>query len=93
MIAGGGNNGEDKTEGVHYKNVFGTYSHGPVLPKNPDFCDEILRSALTRKYGTAELLPEEADQAGATTILAPLPDEFELLAHDSVLEKIRAGKI
>ena len=93
VIAGGGNNGEDKTEGVHYKNVFGTYSHGPVLPKNPDFCDEILRSALTRKYGTAELLPEEADQAGATTILAPLPDEFELLAHDSVLEKIRAGKI
>ena len=27
--------GEDKTEGVLYKNVVGTYLHGPLLPKNP----------------------------------------------------------
>lgn len=33
MIKGFGNNGEDGTEGVRYKNTFGTYSHGPVLPK------------------------------------------------------------
>lgn len=33
MIKGCGNNGEDGTEGVRYKNTFGTYSHGPVLPK------------------------------------------------------------
>ena len=40
------NNGKDKTEGVRYKNVFGTYSHGPVLPKKPEFCDYILFTAL-----------------------------------------------
>ena len=39
---GYGNNGEDGTEGVHFKNVFGSYSHGPLLPKNPAFCDLLL---------------------------------------------------
>ena len=57
VLAGCGNNGEDGTEGVRYNNVFGTYSHGPLLPKNPALCDEILRTALERKYGKAELSP------------------------------------
>ena len=35
VLRGHGNNGEDGTEGVRYKNVYGTYSHGPLLPKNP----------------------------------------------------------
>ena len=59
ILSGFGNNGEDGTEGVHYKNVFGTYSHGPVLPKNPEFCDFLLKTALERKYGQAELMPLE----------------------------------
>ena len=46
ILAGGGNNGEDGGEGVRYHNVFGTYSHGPVLPKNPEFCDFLLKTAL-----------------------------------------------
>lgn len=46
VLRGHGNNGEDGTEGVRYKNVYGTYSHGPLLPKNPALCDEILRGAL-----------------------------------------------
>lgn len=79
VLRGNGNNGEDGTEGVHYKNVFGTYSHGPVLPKNPGLCDWILRSALERKYGTAEL--------------APLEDSFETAAHESVLQKVINGEI
>lgn len=37
VLVGGGNNGEDGYEGVRYQNVFGTYSHGPVLPKTPRF--------------------------------------------------------
>ncbi len=48
---GDGNNGQDKTEGCRVQNVFGTYSHGPVLVKNPLFADELLRLALARKYG------------------------------------------
>lgn len=55
VIKGFGNNAEDKTEGARYKNTFCTYCHGPVLPKNPDFADLLLKKALERKYGSAEL--------------------------------------
>lgn len=59
VIKGYGNNGEDKTEGVRYKNTFGTYSHGPVLPKNSRFADLLISLALENKYGRVEL--EELD--------------------------------
>ena len=52
ILAGYGNNGEDKTEGVRYNNVFGSYSHGPILPKNPEFADVILKTALKEKYSS-----------------------------------------
>lgn len=54
---GAGNNGADGTEGCRYHNVFGTYSHGPILSKNPQLADELIRLALMRKYGAAELAP------------------------------------
>lgn len=65
---GFGNNGEDGTEGARYKNVFATYSHGALLPKNPALCDFILQTTLTHKYG--EAVP-----------LDPLDDGIELAAH------------
>ncbi len=74
VLAGFGNNGEDGTEGARYRNVFGTYSHGPLLPKNPALCDFILLTALQRKYGAAEL--------------SPLDDTAELAAHDEMAERI-----
>ena len=74
VIVGYGNNGEDGTEGARYKNVFGTYSHGPVLPKNPELCDGILTAALARKYGSVTL--------------EPLPDKSEREAHASVLSSL-----
>ena len=74
VLSGFGNNGSDGGEGVRFNNVFGTYSHGPVLPKNPALCDEILRCALSRRYGSIEL--------------SPLPDGFENDAHRAVLEKL-----
>lgn len=55
IIKGFGNNGRDKTEGVRYKNTFCTYSHGPLLPKNPDFADMLITSALQRKHGEISL--------------------------------------
>ena len=55
IIKGYGNNGEDGTEGARYKNVFATYSHGPLLPKNARIADELLEIAYERKYG--EQLP------------------------------------
>lgn len=52
VINGFGNNGDDETEGVIYKNSFGTYLHGPILPKNPEFADHLIRLALEMKYGS-----------------------------------------
>ena len=75
VISGYGNNGEDGTEGVRHLNLFGTYSHGPVLPKNPEFADLLLRTALERKYGSSDML-------------VPLADKAEKAAHDAVLHKV-----
>ena len=55
VMYGFGNNGKDQKEGVLYKNVVGTYLHGPLLPKNPHVCDYILKNALERKYGICQL--------------------------------------
>ena len=49
IIKGHGNNGKDSSEGARYKNVFASYSHGPLLPKNPKLCDLILKTAICRK--------------------------------------------
>lgn len=38
MLSGNGNNGEDKTEGARYKNVFGTYSHGARCSRKTRSC-------------------------------------------------------
>jgi hypothetical protein len=57
VIRGYGNNGEDGCEGVLYKNIFGTYLHGPLLPKNPELADLLLEKALIRKYNAIELSP------------------------------------
>jgi CobQ-like glutamine amidotransferase family enzyme len=56
VIKGFGNNGEDGTEGLYYKNVIGTYLHGPLLPKNPLLSDHIIAAAIDRKYGKKELI-------------------------------------
>lgn len=75
VLSGSGNNGEDGQEGVRYKNVFGSYSHGPILPKNPVFCDFIIKTALDRKCPGA--------------VLEPLPDILEQQAHDSIVDRLR----
>ncbi|MCB7522987.1 glutamine amidotransferase [[Clostridium] hylemonae] len=55
VLYGAGNDGESGYEGVVYKNVIGTYLHGPLLPKNPEICDWLIQRALERRYGCAEL--------------------------------------
>lgn len=50
VIYGSGNDGQSGYEGIIYKNVIGTYLHGPLLPKNPQICDYLLTKALERKY-------------------------------------------
>jgi len=60
VVKGAGNNGEDGTEGVVYKNFFGSYMHGPLLARNPELADELITRALTRKYSDVTL-PELDD--------------------------------
>lgn len=67
VISGFGNNGEDRSEGVRWKNVFGTFCHGPLLPKNPQLADHILELALGLRYSSGAL--------------APLDDRLEQTAH------------
>lgn len=50
VVKGNGNNGEDQTEGVIYRNVFGTYFHGPILTRNGNLALRMLKLALDRKY-------------------------------------------
>ena len=50
VIQGYGNNGEDKTAGAFYQNAIATYSHGPLLPKNPFIADWLIKKALQNKY-------------------------------------------
>ncbi len=42
---GFGNNGEDKTEGAIYKNVFCSYFHGPLLVRNEHLAKRIIELA------------------------------------------------
>src|SRR3989344_1838314 len=48
VMKGFGNNGEDQTEGAIYKNSFGTYFHGPILPKNPYLADYLIKLAFEK---------------------------------------------
>jgi len=78
VLKGHGNNGEDGTEGCRYKNVFGTYCHGPMLPKNPEIADTILLTALQRKYPDA--------------LLSPLEDSYEKQAHEVMVKRISESR-
>lgn len=49
VIVGHGNNNLDKTEGVHYKNTFGSYFHGPLLVRNEWLARHIVDLAIERK--------------------------------------------
>ncbi len=78
VLTGHGNNGEDEGEGARYNNVFATYSHGCLLPKNPVLCDHILTTALAQKYGTVQL--------------EPLDDTLEQNAHLYMKNRLQAAK-
>lgn len=78
VLAGHGNNSEDRMEGCVYRHAYGTYLHGSLLPKNPHLADHLLRLALVRRYG--------ADVAA--TAMTPLDDALEWLAHDTMLRRL-----
>jgi CobQ-like glutamine amidotransferase family enzyme len=76
VIQGFGNDGSSGFEGCRYRKVYGTYLHGPLLPRNPWFADRVLADALAH--------------AGGPTELEPLTDALELEAHAVAAERARA---
>jgi CobQ-like glutamine amidotransferase family enzyme len=68
VLAGFGNDGSSGYEGCRAGRVYGTYLHGPLLPRNPWFADRVLADALAHSTG------EEVE-------LEPLADELEAEAH------------
>ena len=76
---GHGNNDDDRVEGARYKNVVGTYSHGPLLSKNPEVADWLLARALERR----------AERTGTPAAdLAPLDEGAELAANASMVKRL-----
>ena len=75
VLRGKGNNDADMTEGCRYKNVFGSYMHGPLLSKNTDFADLLIRLALEKN--------------GSTVGLKPLDDSLEQTARKVAITRPR----
>jgi lipid II isoglutaminyl synthase (glutamine-hydrolysing) len=72
ILAGGGNNSEDGSEGCVSRNAIGTYLHGPAFPKNPALVDYLIQAALSRRCGHVQL--------------EPLDDARETSAHQRALD-------
>ena len=64
VMSGAGNSRAANFEGAISHNVFATYLHGPVLPKNPRFADELLVRAIERRHGSTQL--EQIDDSLAS---------------------------
>lgn len=79
IIRGYGNAGDSSFEGAVYKNAFGAYLHGPLLPKNAWFADHLIISALKRRYDTF-------------IELAPLDDSLEKQAHEFAKTRAYSAK-
>ncbi len=76
---GRGNDGITGFEGCLYRNVLGTYIHGPLLPKNPGVADWLLSRALDRRYGDGSL--------------EPLDDAVELEANRVMCDRLLSGQV
>ena len=74
VLFGNGNKFGDTEEGFFKENVIATYLHGPLLSKNPELTDYIIKYCLDRKYHD-------------NIVLEPLNDNFENLCREQLLER------
>ncbi len=79
VVAGFGNDGVSGCEGARAGRVYGTYLHGPLLPRNPWFADLLLAEALAHRVGEPSPQP-----------LAALDDRLEREAHAVSAERAHA---
>ncbi|PLR95041.1 type 1 glutamine amidotransferase [Bacillus sp. T33-2] len=78
---GNGNNDDSGQEGLLYKNLIGTYLHGPILPKNPAIADYLIIKAIENRYGTET----------ASSWMTQLDDYLEDLARKQVWQTVQNG--
>lgn len=74
VLFGNGNKFGDSEEGFFKNNVIATYLHGPLLSKNPELCDYIIKYCLDRKYNE-------------NIVLEHLNDGFENLCREQLLNR------
>ena len=74
VLFGNGNKFGDTEEGYFQNNVIATYLHGPLLSKNPELADYIIKHCLDRKYNE-------------DVVLEPLDDSFEELCRNQLLDR------
>ncbi len=74
VLKGHGNEHQSAFEGFYNGHVLGTYMHGPLLPKNPQVADFILRKALAKRYGEVKL--------------EVLNDMLEMKAREVILKRL-----
>ena len=75
VLSGYGNNGEDGMEGAFYKQAIATYSHGPLLPKNPFIADWLIQKALEKKYQRS-------------ISLSPMDNSLAIAARQAMLQRL-----
>lgn len=75
VLSGHGNEMHSGYEGFMNEQVLATYMHGPLLPKNPDIADAILKRALKKRYGEVTLEPSD--------------DTIEYQAQNVMLERLQ----
>jgi len=78
VVSGFGNNGEDGFEGCRFMNTIGTYLHGPLLAKNPELADWMIKTALSLQGENVELMP--------------LDNEWEIAARRIIVERVNSMK-
>lgn len=74
VLYGNGNKFGDKQEGFMLKNVIATYLHGPLLSKNPELTDYIIKYCMERKYKEKVKLEK-------------LNDDFETKCREQLINK------
>lgn len=74
VLSGHGNEYKSSYEGFYNGQVLGTYMHGPLLPKNPEVADFIIKKGLSRSYGQVEL--------------KQLDDTLEMKAKEVILKRL-----
>ena len=78
VVSGFGNDGASGHEGCRAGRVYGTYLHGPLLPRNPWFADRLLAEAIAHATG------------GEPPELEPLADDLEDEAHQVSAARARS---